>query len=75
MHPLRAALIASTLLAAAPPAAGAATFHVDQRAAAGDCTAVSPCPTVNEAVAASRANDEVDTIEIAPGLLCPSGSS
>ena len=68
MHPLRAALIASTLLALAPPAAGAATFHVDRRAASGDCSAASPCPTVNEAVTASRANDEVDTIRIAPGL-------
>jgi hypothetical protein len=60
--------VSALLLAFAPATAGAATFHVDGQAASGDCSAASPCPTIAEAVTASRANTEVDTIEIAPGL-------
>ncbi len=52
-----------------PAQASGATFFVDGEAA-GDpaCSQSAPCTTINEAVAASRANAEVDTIKIATGL-------
>jgi len=61
--------LASLVSAFSPAQASGATFFVDAEAA-GDpaCSQSAPCTTINEAVAASRANAEVDTIKIATGL-------
>ena len=61
--------LASLVSAFSPAQASGATFFVDGEAA-GDpaCSQSAPCTTINEAVAASRANAEVDTIKIATGL-------
>ena len=67
---LRPALtLGALLLALAPATASGATFFVDAETS-GDpaCSESAPCTTINEAVAASRANNEVDTIKIATGL-------
>lgn len=66
---LAAVLLAAVLLALAPASASGATFFVDAESS-GDpaCSQAAPCTTINEAVVASRANSEVDTIKIATGL-------
>ena len=66
---LLVAVAVALLVALAPATASGATFFVDAETS-GDpaCSESAPCTTINEAVAASRANSEVDTIKIATGL-------
>jgi hypothetical protein len=54
----------------APPAAGAATLHVDDDAPAGnlDCTQAAPCNTVTKAIAEARTIDGPDLITVAAGV-------
>lgn len=73
MRPVRRRLFCTVLatgaLALPAATASAATFHVDDEAAAGgDCSAATPCQTIGAAVTAARGTVDTDTINIAAGL-------
>ena len=73
MRPARRRLFCTVVATGALvlPAAtvSAATFHVDDEAAAGgDCSAATPCQTIGAAVTAARGTVDTDTINIAAGL-------